>query len=103
MTRTDSFELGARYDDVKGAWSGGVSAFATFIERESVYDHVSGVNLELNATRRLGAELELSSRPLRWLELRGFATLVDARFVQSQNLVPLSPRQTAGFHAIAAD
>jgi len=103
MTRTDSFELGARYDDAERAWSGGVSAFATFIQRESVYDHVSGVNLELNATRRLGAELELSSRPLHWLELRAFVTLVDARFVQSQNLVPLSPRQTGGLNVIAAD
>jgi outer membrane receptor protein involved in Fe transport len=103
MTRTDSFELGARYDSARRAWSGGVSTFATFIQRESVYDHVSGVNIELNATRRLGVELELSSRPLRWLELRGFATLVDARFVQSQNPVPLAPRQTAGINIIAAD
>jgi outer membrane receptor protein involved in Fe transport len=103
MTRTDSFELGARYDGGRRAWSGGVSAFATFIRRESVYDHVSGVNVELNATRRLGAELELSSRPLRWLELRGFATLVDARFVRSQNPVPLAPQQTAGINVIAAD
>jgi outer membrane receptor protein involved in Fe transport len=103
MTRTDSFELGARYDDIERAWGGGASAFATFIERESVYDHVSGVNLELNATRRLGVELELSSRPVHWLELRAFGTLVDARFAQSQNPVPLSPRQTAGFNIIAAD
>lgn len=103
MTRTDSFELGARFDGAERPWSGGVSAFATFIQRESVYDHVSGVNLELNATRRLGVELDVSSRPLRWLELRAFATLVDARFVQSQNLVPLSPRQTAGFNVIAGD
>lgn len=102
MTRTDSFELGARYEDVESAWSAGVSTFATFIERESVYDHVSGVNLELNATRRIGAELDLLSRPTHWLELRAFATLVDARFVESQNPVPLAPRQTAGFNVIAA-
>jgi hypothetical protein len=63
---------------------------------------VSGVNLELNATRRLGAELELATRPAGWLELRAFTTLVDARFVESGNVVPLSPRQTAGFNVIAA-
>jgi hypothetical protein len=60
------------------------------------------VNLELNATRRIGAELEISCRPAGWLELRGFATLVDARFVESGSFVPLSPRQTAGFNVIAA-
>jgi outer membrane receptor protein involved in Fe transport len=38
MTRTDSFELGARYDDAARDWGGGLALFATFIERESVYD-----------------------------------------------------------------
>ncbi len=101
MTSTDSFELGARYGDPGRRYGIGFAAFATFIERESVYDHVSGVNLELNGTRRLGAELELSARPWAGLELRGFATLVEARFVQSGNPVPLAPRQTGGFSVMA--
>jgi outer membrane receptor protein involved in Fe transport len=101
MTSTDSFELGGRYADPARRWTAGLAAFATFIERESVYDHVSGVNLELNATRRLGAELELGAQPFAGLELRSFATVVQARFVQSGNPVPLAPRQTAGFSFIA--
>ena len=62
---------------------------------------MSGVNLELNGTRRLGAELELSARPWAGLELRGFATLVQALFVQSGNTVPLAPRQTGGVSVMA--
>lgn len=103
LTTTDSFEVGARYEDAARSFAGGLALFATFVERESIYDHVSGLNLELNATRRLGAELELSLRPEHWLELRAFATFVDARFVQSRHLVPLSPRQTAGLHVIAGE
>lgn len=100
MTSTDSFELGARYQGASGRWGAGLAAFATFIERESVYDHVSGVNLELNATRRLGVELDLRARPLGWLDLRAFATLVDARFIESRAPIPLAPRRTAGFQLI---
>jgi iron complex outermembrane receptor protein len=40
-----------------------LSGFATRIARESIYDHVSGINLELNGTRRVGAELVLRARP----------------------------------------
>jgi outer membrane receptor protein involved in Fe transport len=101
MTSTDSFELGGRYGDPARRWTVGMAAFATFIERESVYDHVSGVNLELDGTRRLGVELELGAHPFAGLELRGFATLVQARFVRSGNPVPLAPRQTGGFSVIA--
>jgi iron complex outermembrane recepter protein len=101
VTRTDSFELGARLEDGVRRVGAGLAGFATFIERESVYDHVSGVNLELNGTRRLGGELELHARWFDWLELRLFGTIVDARFVQSGNQVPLAPRQTAGLNLMA--
>jgi iron complex outermembrane receptor protein len=101
LTSTDSFELGARLGDGARGLGASLAGFATFIERESVYDHVSGTNLELNGTRRLGAELEVHARYFDWLELGAFGTWVDARFVQSGNLVPLAPRQTAGLNVMA--
>lgn len=100
MTATDSFELGSRWSAERGSASVALAGFATLIERESIYDHVSGVNLELNATRRLGAELELTVRPLEYLSLGADATLVDARFVESQRRVPLAPSFIAGVRAM---
>lgn len=98
MTVSDAFELGTRWDPRD--WFGvSVAGFATFIARESIFDHVSGINLELNGTRRLGAELVVYSDPLHWLNLQGDLTLVDARFVASQNPVPLAPWLTSGLRA----
>ncbi|AWV88579.1 TonB-dependent receptor [Bradymonas sediminis] len=99
-TVSDAFELGTRWNPKD--WFGlSLAGFATFIERESIFDHVSGVNLELNGTRRLGAELVLYSDPLSWLSLRADITYVDARFTESGNPVPLAPWLTAGARAIA--
>jgi len=100
LTSTDSFEIGARATGW-GGFGAAIAGFATFIERESVYDHVSGINLELNGTRRLGLELDLETRPRDWLELGAFGTWTDARFVESGNLVPLAPRLTTGAHLMA--
>lgn len=91
MTVADSVELGGRWQPSR-AFHLQLSGFATFIAREASFDHVSGTHLELNSTRRIGVEAALRSRPLEWLELRTDATWVDARFVESQNPVPLAPR-----------
>jgi iron complex outermembrane recepter protein len=90
MTTSDSFEIGARYL-VSQRLSTQLSAFATFIARESVYDHVSGLNVDLNGTRRLGAELALRSPLTHYLTISADATLVDARFRGSGSPVPLAP------------
>lgn len=103
VTVADSGELGVRWEP--GEWlTVGASGFGVWIERESVFDHVSGVNLELNGTRRLGGEVELHLRPWRWLELDTDATVVDARFVGSGRSVPGAPRwlwtgRVTGLHA----
>lgn len=55
------------------------SGFATFAEREYVFDHVSGIDLELNSTRRLGTEVELHMNPVEWPTLSADCTLVNAR------------------------
>ncbi|EDM79920.1 TonB-dependent receptor [Plesiocystis pacifica SIR-1] len=98
-TVSDGVELGTRWSPA--AWLGfSLAGFATFIERESVFDHVSGVNLDLNGTRRLGGELVLSSSPLPWLSLSADLTMVDARFVGSGARVPFAPWLTAGARAV---
>lgn len=100
MTTSDSFELGTRLGTHRELELR-ASAFATFIERESIFDHVSGVNLELNRTRRLGTEVEAHVRPLPWLDVSADATWVDARFVESGNPIPLAPWLSGGLRGIA--
>lgn len=98
-TVADGFELGTRWDPA--AWFGiGASGFATLIERESIFDHVSGTSLELNGTRRLGGELVLVSSPVPWLSLSADLTAVDARFAESGRPVPFAPWLVAGTRAI---
>lgn len=70
----------------------GLAGFATWIEREMVFDHVSNLNLEKNATRRAGVEASLGIEPLPWLDIDADLTFVDARFVDSGAPVPGSAR-----------
>lgn len=99
ITASNTVEIGARYGSLDTLRLS-LATFGTYVARESVFDHVSGLNIELNATRRLGAELVLSSRPLPWLTLRADATAVSARFVQSQRPVPLAPRWMGGLQGV---
>jgi outer membrane receptor protein involved in Fe transport len=95
FTRTHSLELGTRYRPA--AWLGAdLTGFATLISRESIFDHVSGLNLELNGSRRVGGELVLSASPVPWLRLMADVTAVDARFRESGRRVPLAPWLTSG-------
>ena len=98
LTTSSSAEVGARIGS-QPAMSAGLSLFAIAITNEMVFDHVSGVNIELNRTRRLGGELDLEYRPLPGLELRLDVSAVDARFVASGNPVPNAPRLLARFTA----
>ncbi len=95
ITISDALEVGTRWRPARW-FDARVAGFATLIARESVYDHVSGVSLELNGSRRLGGELILTSLPLSWLRLSADLTLVDARFSESGNRVPFAPWLTSG-------
>ncbi len=99
MTAADSFEVGTRLH-LNRYFGTSVAGFATLIEQETLFDHVSGVNLELNSTRRLGAEFEVHSNPLHWLTLHADVSYVDARFVDSGNPIPLVPGIVGSFRAI---
>lgn len=99
-TTSQAAEFGTRWSPL--SWFDvTLSAFATLIERESIFDHVSGINLELNGTRRLGGELVLSAAPLPWLEVSADLTLVDARFAESKNRVPFAPWLVSGVRLVA--
>lgn len=99
ITRSDSGELGLRVAPLESL-DLTLSGFATRIARESIFDHVSGVNLELNGTRRVGAELVLRARPLSWLALSTDVTMTDARFIESGRRVPFAPWLVAGLRAL---
>lgn len=100
LTNSDAGEVGARWNP-NGTIGIGVAGFATHIARESVFDHVSGVNLELRGTRRLGAEVDVEVTPADWLTLGADATYVDARFLGSGRPIPLAPSLMGGLRAAA--
>lgn len=100
MTVVDAFEFGARVLPHRSI-STSLSGFATLVQAENVYDHVSGTNVELNPTRRLGAEAAIRLRPRDWLLVAADTTYVDARFVESRNPVPFAPRLFGGIRVVA--
>jgi hypothetical protein len=91
FTTTDALELGGAWFPIERL-SLNVTGFATFLQRESVFDHVSGSNVELGATRRLGVEAGLSGQPAPWLDMSVDFAFSDARFVRSGAFVPGAPR-----------
>jgi len=90
MTVADNAEVGARWQPA-GFVDVGAAAFGTFIARESIFDHVSGFNVELGATRRLGVEADVQLRPTSWLGMGVSAVYSNARFVSSGAPVPGAP------------
>lgn len=99
ITTSDAGELGIRVAPLDRV-DITVAGFATRIARESIYDHVSGINLELNGTRRVGAELVLRARPVDWLALSADLTMTDGRFIESGRRVPFAPWLVAGLRAL---
>ncbi len=90
MTSTDNAEVGARVQPSE-LFDVGMSAFGIWIGRESVFDHVSGFNVELGATRRLGVEADVQVHPTRWLDLGVDVTAVHGRFVASGGKIAGAP------------
>jgi iron complex outermembrane receptor protein len=98
ISTIDGGELGLRWLPERRVALSAIG-FATYVARESIYDHVSRINLQLSATRRFGAELRVDARPLPWLGLTGNVTWVNARFIESRNPVPLAPSLVGSLHA----
>ncbi|NUN15374.1 MAG: TonB-dependent receptor [Myxococcales bacterium] len=99
MTVSDAVELGFLLQPAAEVLIR-ASGFGTWIGNESIFDHVSGLNLSYNATRRVGAEVGIDVFPWPWLKLSGDLTYVNARFVESNNPVPLAPWLVSGAHAL---
>ena len=90
-TVADGIDLGGRLR-LGEHLDAGLGGFVIRIDREQLFDHISGTNLELRETRRLGVEGDVTVRPLPWLALRADLTAVDARFTGSGSPVPGAPR-----------
>jgi outer membrane receptor protein involved in Fe transport len=90
LSTSDAVEVGARWA-LRDRLVVNVAGFVTLLSNEVVFDHVSGINVALNATRRPGVEVALQGRPWRWLELRADLSWVDARFVESGAPIPGAP------------
>ncbi|MCU0661214.1 MAG: TonB-dependent receptor [Myxococcota bacterium] len=83
----DAIEAGLRA--TPAPWlSLGTTFFATWMDREVAFDHVSNTNLELFGSRRTGAEMDLRVAPTPWLAFGADATFVDARFEHSAHRIP---------------
>jgi len=90
MTTSDSAEVGARFTPGT-LFDVGVSAFGTWIGRESIFDHVSGFNIELGPTQRLGVEADLQLHPTDWLDFGADVTAVHGRFTTTGAPIPGAP------------
>lgn len=91
IATSSAAELGARWRPDRRLSMGG-GAFATWLGSELLFDHVSGVVVELGGTRRLGLELEVAWMPAEWLRLHMDMTIADVRFAISADPVPAAPR-----------
>ncbi|RAL20072.1 hypothetical protein DL240_18750 [Lujinxingia litoralis] len=100
LTQSDAAELGVRFFATD--WLGiTLSAFGTHLDNEAVFDHLSGITLQLNATRRAGAEVFFDIHPTSWMHLSFDATYTHARFVGSGDQVPNVPWLVGGMHWVA--
>ncbi|MBC8074269.1 MAG: TonB-dependent receptor [Deltaproteobacteria bacterium] len=90
MTTTDTAEVGARVQPSE-LFDIGAQAFGVWIGRESIFDHVSGFNVELGSTQRLGIEGDIQIHPTTWLDLGVDVTAVHARFRDSGARIPGAP------------
>ncbi|MFN3199669.1 MAG: TonB-dependent receptor [Bradymonadia bacterium] len=87
---SDQGELGLRWSPVP-ALTLGAAVFGIWMERESIFDHVSGRTVEQSASERLGGEFELELRPGgHWL-ISSDVTWARAQLTDSGESVPGAP------------
>ena len=89
VTQSYSVEIGTRLQP--SILDIGVAGFGTWIDRESVFDHVSGFNVERSATQRLGVEGDVQLHPTSWMDLGADVTWARGRFVTSGAPIPGAP------------
>jgi len=89
VTKSDSVEVGTRVQP--SVFDIGVAGFGTWIDRESVFDHVSGFNVERSATQRLGVEADVQLHPTSWFDVGADVTWARGRFRDSGDAIPGAP------------
>ena len=89
VTQSDSVEVGTRFQP--SIFDVGVAGFGTWIDRESVFDHVSGFNVERSATQRLGVEGDVQVHPTSWMDVGADVTWSHGRFRKSGAPIPGAP------------
>ncbi len=77
-----------------------LTGFALYVEREVLFDHLSGSNRATNASARLGTELSASLAATPWLRTGGDLSVVDARYLQSGAPVPGAPPLLGNLHVV---
>lgn len=88
-------ELGARLDR---RWlHATLSGFVTYIGEDFLFDHAAARLLVVGPTLRAGATLLVDVQPLRWLAARASVTWVNARSIDSGELLPYAPPLVARF------
>lgn len=90
VTLVDHGEVGLRW----APWSSvevGATGFGVWVDREALFDHVSGRTVERGASRRYGVEGELRWQPTASVEAVGDLTWTDARLVDGGGPVPGAP------------
>lgn len=95
----NSFELGLRYkDSVFDAYAAG---FYTTLDKDLVFDHVTGRNEAVPATQRAGLSADIVARPARYLLTTVSVTFTHASFTasdqryQAGDLLPYVPQLVA--------
>lgn len=89
VTQSDGVEVGTRVQP--SILDVGVAGFGTWIDRESIFDHVSGFNIERSATQRLGVEGDVQLHPTSWFDIGADVTWTRARFLRSGAPIPGAP------------
>ena len=95
ITAIDAAEAGLILEPTNGV-EVSATAFGFYASGEYVYDHVSRVQLDLGATRRIGAEVAAQLDLGEVGQLRGHVVGTQARFVDDGQDVPFAPPLEAG-------
>jgi hypothetical protein len=96
FTSVTSYEVGLRLS--RGSLAGSLAAFQTNLSDDLVFDHATGRNERVPATRRRGAAADLLATPRPWLVGAVSATYARAAFTESDaqlragDLVPYVPQ-----------
>lgn len=98
-TVVDAAEFGLIFEPHPGTHLA-ATTFGYFAEAEYVYDHVSRMQVDLGATRRVGIELVAQLQLGQWARLRAHLAATEARFVEDDSSLPFVAPLEGGASAL---